>query len=95
MLKNKNLQIAEYETQCMGLIKIIEDQKKQINKLASVNSNPPSEREFTKRGYNKAADSNSADKVIEIENLKNTMISLKTEHISKQFTVITIIRPRS
>lgn len=30
MLKNKNNQLSAYETQCMGLIKIIEDQKKQL-----------------------------------------------------------------
>ena len=30
MLKNKNGQLSAYETQCMGLIKIIEDQKKQL-----------------------------------------------------------------
>jgi len=31
MLKGKNNQLSAYETQCIGLIKIIEDQKKQLN----------------------------------------------------------------
>ncbi len=41
MLKEKNNQISAYESQCMGLINIIEDQKKQIkmNKVIKIRFN--------------------------------------------------------